>query len=130
MTEKITPLKNRVLIQILPEEERTERGIILVESKKPSGATKRAKVIAVGFDVTSVNTGDVVLILGYAGTQIGSTDGGADELRIIPEQEVLAIFDLDAEQCHDELDADESQELSNEELLLRVANIDTRLGVN
>jgi chaperonin GroES len=82
------PLKDRCFVSYTEELERTAGGIYVpdVAKEKP----QRGKVEAVGAEVKSVKTGDVVLFDKYSGSKINVD--GTDYL-IIKEEDVLGIFE-------------------------------------
>jgi len=94
MFEKFRPLNDRVLLQRLKTEEKTESGIIIPEAAQEEAQT--GKVLAVGagrretdgtVSQLAVKVGDVVYFGKYAGTKAGS------EHLIIREDEILGIVE-------------------------------------
>jgi chaperonin GroES len=94
---KIRPLNDRILVERLEEEEKTQGGIIIPDSAKEKPA--EGKVIAVGKgkknekgEVTplDVKEGDRVLFGKYSGTEVKV--GGMDYL-IMREDDVLGIIE-------------------------------------
>ncbi|MFQ5441325.1 MAG: co-chaperone GroES [Thermodesulfobacteriota bacterium] len=92
---KIKPLRDRVLVKRLEEEEKTKGGIIIPESAKEAPA--EGKVVAVGpgkkddsgkLIPTEVKTGDRVLFSKYAGTEVKIE--GVEHL-IMNEDDILGI---------------------------------------
>jgi chaperonin GroES len=94
MIEKISPLYDRVLVKLLPQEEKTEGGIIIpdVAKEKP----QKGQIINVGVGRLSsegkvvplqVKVGDVVFFGKFAGTEVSSG------YLIIREDEVLGIVE-------------------------------------
>ena len=93
----IRPLDDRIVVQPLEAEEKTAGGILLPDTAKEK--PQRGKVLAIGagrktdegkkIDLT-VKVGDEVLYGKYAGTEI---KWQGDELKILRENEVLAIFE-------------------------------------
>jgi co-chaperonin GroES (HSP10) len=63
----IKPLQNKVLIERLESVKETASGIILKSSEEPD----RAKVLAIGPDVTEVEVGDIVLLNWNAAVKSG-----------------------------------------------------------
>lgn len=93
MSERISPLGDKVLIKRSELEATTPGGIIIPDSAKEK--TQQGKVIAAGPGKTlndgkvmpmAVKAGDVVYIGKYAGTEIG------DDLIIVREDEILGIM--------------------------------------
>lgn len=98
MAKKIRPLGDRVLIEGVPEEERTRSGIVLpdtAEKERP----EQGKVIAVGpgkvnedgkMVPMSVKKGDIVLFTKYGPNEI-KVDG--KEYLIAREDDILAVIE-------------------------------------
>lgn len=92
----IKPLLDRVLIQMLENEETTKSGIVLASASKEK--SQYAKVIAVGpggvvdgKDITmQVKTGDKVVVAKYSGTEI-KFEG--TEYVIVRQSDILAIVE-------------------------------------
>jgi chaperonin GroES len=93
---KIIPLRDRVLLKRLGEEEKTKGGIVIPDTAKEK--PMQGKVIAVGKGGVNkdgklipleVKEGDTVLIGKYAGTEI-KIEG--DEHVIVRENEILGII--------------------------------------
>ena len=93
---KIMPLRDRVLLKRLGEEEKTKGGIIIPDTAKEKPT--QGKVIAVGKGGVNkdgklipleVKEGDTVLIGKYAGAEI-KIEG--DEHVIVRENEILGII--------------------------------------
>lgn len=63
----IKPLGNRVVIERLEGSKQTESGIILKRTEEPD----RAKILAIGPDVTEVEVGDIVLLNWNAAVKSG-----------------------------------------------------------
>lgn len=94
MVEKIRPLFDRVLVQRLAQEEKTQGGIIIPDTAKEKAQT--GKVVAVGTGRVleegktvpmHVKVGDVVFFGKYAGTEASS------DCVIIKEDEILGIVE-------------------------------------
>jgi len=90
--EKIKPLRDRVLVERLPHEEKTEGGLYIPEAAKEK--TQTGKVIAVGDGKltddgrsipVAVKAGDTVFFGKYAGTEAGK------EYVILREDEILGV---------------------------------------
>lgn len=85
---KLEPLGNRVLVQILEQEERTKGGIYLPETAKEK--PQQARVIAIGEEAKeelSLEVGDVVIFPKYSGTEVRVGD---EEFLILNADDVLA----------------------------------------
>ncbi|WP_022855726.1 co-chaperone GroES [Thermodesulfobacterium thermophilum] len=94
---KIRPLHDRILVQRIEEEQRTESGIIIPDTAKEKPIM--GKVIAVGDgrvlengqkQPLTVKEGDKVLFSKYAGTEIKIK---GEEYLIMREDDVLAILE-------------------------------------
>ncbi|HLC19148.1 MAG TPA: co-chaperone GroES [Thermodesulfobacteriota bacterium] len=92
---KIKPLRDRVLVKRLAEDEMTKGGIIIPESAKEAPA--EGKVVAVGpgkkdeggkVIPPEVKVGDIVLFSKYAGTEVKIK--GEDHL-IMSEDDILGV---------------------------------------
>jgi chaperonin GroES len=90
----LQPLGDRLIVEILEEEETTVSGIVLPDTAKEK--PQRGRVLAVGPGGRSesgelipleVATGDEVIFSKYGGTEIKV---GADEVLILRESDVLA----------------------------------------
>ena len=93
----IRPLDDRIVVKPIEAEEKTAGGILLPDTAKEK--PQRGKVIALGEGrltdggkrmPLTVKVGDEVLYGKYAGTEI---KWKGDELKILRENEVLAIFE-------------------------------------
>ncbi len=85
---KLEPLGNRVLVQILEQEERTKGGIYLPETAKEK--PQQARVIAIGEEAEeelSLEVGDVVIFPKYSGTEVRVDN---EEYLILNADDVLA----------------------------------------
>ena len=94
MSKNIRPLHDRVLVERINVEEKTEGGIIIPDSAKEKAQT--GKVLAVGagkFDSEGkripldIKKNDIVFFGKYSGTEAG------DEILILREDEVLGIVE-------------------------------------
>jgi chaperonin GroES len=94
---KIKPLHDRILVQRIEEEQRTESGIIIPDTAKEKPIM--GKVIAVGDgrlldngqrQPLTVKEGDKILFSKYAGTEIKIK---GEEYLIMREDDVLAIIE-------------------------------------
>jgi chaperonin GroES len=91
----LQPLGDRLIVEVLEEEETTFSGIVLPDTAKEK--PQRGRVLAVGPGSRSEQTGehvpldvaegDEVIFSKYGGTQVRV---GADELLILRESDVLA----------------------------------------
>jgi len=84
----ITPLKDRVIIELIQKETVTASGIVL-SSADPAEAN-RGKVIAVGQEVLDVVVGDVILANWNKATK---SKVDQDEFYIIKEEDIIAVFE-------------------------------------
>ncbi len=93
----IRPLGDRVLVQRVEAEDKTAGGILLPDSAKEK--PKEGKVISIGEgrqldsgerSTFSVKSGDRVLFISYAGTEIKYQ---GDEYLIMKEEDILGIID-------------------------------------
>ncbi len=68
---KLEPLGNRVLVEVIEQEERTRGGIYLPETAKEK--PQQARVIAIGDEAKeelSLKEGDIVIFPKYSGTEV------------------------------------------------------------
>ena len=93
---KVRPLGERVLIELVKEEEVSKGGIIIPDSAKEK--PQEGKVIAVGTGKLdengkivpfNVKKGDLVLMPKYGGTEVKIDD---KEYQIVREDDILAII--------------------------------------
>jgi len=89
---KLKPLHDRVIIQRLPEEEKTAGGIIIPDSAKER--PMRGTILAAGPGTESVKMqvkkGDVVLFAKYAGTEFKME---SEECVIMRQDDILAVIE-------------------------------------
>jgi len=85
----ITPNKDYVAIELIEKSKTTPSGIIL-KSSDPTEAN-RGRVVAIGKDVTLIKLNDIVLPNWNANK--GKVMDEDIELWIIPESEIVAVFD-------------------------------------
>jgi len=85
---KIRPLADRVLIEPISTEEKTESGIILPETVSKD-KPEQGKVIAVGEKVATVRKDDVVIFTKYGPNEVKV---GEKEYLIAKEEDILAII--------------------------------------
>src|SRR5213079_3631320 len=97
----LQPLGDRLIVEVLEEEEQTISGIVLPDTAKEK--PQRGRVLAVGPGARDedgkhvpmdVNEGDEVVFSKYGGTEIKV---GTDEYLILRESDVLAKVALDRE---------------------------------
>jgi chaperonin GroES len=90
----LQPLGDRVIVEVLDEEEMTASGIVLPDTAKEK--PQRGKVLSVGpgprdedgeYVKMDVDEGDEVIFSKYGGTEIKI---GADEVLILRESDILA----------------------------------------
>ncbi|WP_080145658.1 co-chaperone GroES [Marinilactibacillus piezotolerans] len=93
----LKPLGNRVLLEVVKEEEKTVSGLVLPESAKEKPQT--AKVIAVGNGrlldngtraEIEVSEGDKVIFEKYAGSEV-KIDG--NEYLVVKDSDIVAIVE-------------------------------------
>ena len=85
---KVKPLGNRVLVQLIQEEKKEQKtagGIYLPEEATKNDTFRKGKVVDVG-DVKEVQSGDVVLLENYGGTELDIDDVAHV---IVTEKEIL-----------------------------------------
>lgn len=94
---QLRPLSDRVVVQVLEQEEKTASGIYLPDTAKEK--PQQGKVIAVGPGKVAQNgeripmtvkPGDKVLFAKYAGTEVKL---GAEEYLIMNESDILAVVE-------------------------------------
>ncbi len=81
------PLMDRVLAELVEEEQKTESGLIIPDTAKEK--PQQAKVVEVGDDVELVSKGDLVVFEKYAGNEIKIDD---KNYVILKEDEILGKF--------------------------------------
>ena len=93
----LQPLGDRLIVEVLEEEETTSSGIVLPDTAKEK--PQRGRVLAVGpgprddngnFVAMDLEEGDEVVFSKYGGTEIKV---GVDEYLILRESDILAKFD-------------------------------------
>ena len=91
----IQPLGDRILIQLLDEEEKTSGGIILPDTAKEK--PQEGKVVSVGkgrlledgtLKPLEVKVGDTILFAKFSGTEIAHQES---EFLILREEDILAV---------------------------------------
>lgn len=89
---KLSPLHDRVIIERLPEEERTAGGLYIPDSAKER--PMRGTIVAAGPGTDKVKMqvkkGDIVLFAKYAGTEF-KMEGG--ECVIMRQEDILAVIE-------------------------------------
>jgi chaperonin GroES len=92
---KVTPLYDRVLVEVLEAEEKTKGGIVLPDTAKEK--PQQGKVVSVGTGrittegkevALKVKEGDVVLYGKYSGTELKIDD---KNLLMLKEEDILGI---------------------------------------
>jgi len=83
----IEPLLDRVVVEVLKKDERTESGIILPDTAQDSGAPQQAVISEVGSDCELVKKGETILFAKFTGIEI---EYEGKTLMVIPEKEILA----------------------------------------
>ncbi len=93
---KVKPLRDRVIVRRLAEEEKTKGGIIIPDTAKEKPvegevlAVGNGKILEDGKVVPlEVKTGDKILFGKYAGTEL-KVDG--EELLIMREEDILGVI--------------------------------------
>ena len=90
----LQPLGDRVIVEVLEEEETTVSGIVLPDTAKEK--PQKGKILAVGpgardedgeYIAMDVEEGDVVIFSKYGGTEIKV---GSDDVLILRESDILA----------------------------------------
>jgi chaperonin GroES len=92
----LKPLGDRIIVEVLEEEEVTASGIVLPDTAKEK--PQRGRVLAVGAGryedgkliPIDLSEGDEIIYSKYGGTEVKV---GADELLILRESDVLAKFE-------------------------------------
>jgi chaperonin GroES len=89
MSETVTPLGSRVLVEILEEESVTASGLVIPDTAKEK--PQRGTVVAVGDDeeVITVKVGEKVMFPKYTGTEL-SFDG--KDYLVIDATDLLAVL--------------------------------------
>ncbi len=82
------PLMDRVLVEPMEMEEKTESGIIIPDTAKDK--PQQGTVVEVGDDVELVKKGDVVVFEKYAGNELKIDD---KKFIILKEDEILGKFE-------------------------------------
>ena len=83
----LDPLLDRIIVEPVKKEDRTESGIILPDTAQDSGAPQQASVVEVGKDCATIEKGDTVLFAKFTGIEV-QYEGRT--LMVIPEKEILA----------------------------------------
>lgn len=84
----ITPLSNRVLLEVQEHAEKTASGIFIPDAaqEKPY----QGIILAIGPEVTQVKAGNRVLFSKYGGSDVKVDD---QPIKIISEKDILAIIE-------------------------------------
>jgi len=97
MALKLRPLGDRVVVEPLEQEERTESGLFIPETAKEK--PQRGKIIAIGDGrrdeegnrvPMDVKVGETVLFAKYGGTEVKLD---SQKLLILKESDILAVVD-------------------------------------
>jgi|TARA_Y100000015_G_C2360664_1_gene75074 chaperonin GroES len=83
----LEPLLDRIIVEPVKKEDRTESGIILPDTAQDTGAPQQASVVEVGKDCATIEKGDTVLFAKFTGIEV-QYEGRT--LMVIPEKEILA----------------------------------------
>ena len=83
----LEPLLDRIIVEPVKKEDRTESGIILPDTAQDTGAPQQACVVEVGKDCATIEKGDTVLFAKFTGIEV-QYEGRT--LMVIPEKEILA----------------------------------------
>ena len=83
----LEPLLDRIIVEPLKKEDRTESGIILPDTAQDSGAPQQAVISEVGSDCELVKKGETILFAKFTGIEI---EYEGKTLMVIPEKEILA----------------------------------------
>ena len=92
MSESVTPLGSRVLVEILDEQSVTASGLVIPDTAKEK--QQKGVVVAVGDDedLIKVKVGEKVLFPKYSGTELRL---GTKDFLIIDATELLAVLGRD-----------------------------------
>jgi chaperonin GroES len=97
MSDTLTPIRDRILVRVLPPPETTEGGIFMT-TPKDSGPPKIGEIVSVGpgdegseqYQRLSVKTGDRILFESYVGVPIKLND---EELLMMKEMDVIGVLE-------------------------------------
>lgn len=97
---KLTPLADRVLVQVIEAEKVTKGGIHLPDTAAKNSRACRGRVLEVGpgrydhdklrYNAMQVKKGDVVLYNEWAGHEVPDTDG---KQRVLAESDLLGRYE-------------------------------------
>ena len=92
----IRPLRNRVMVRLLPRygDMEAKLNLVLVDGKKHYQDVRRGVVEAAAEGVRSVKAGDTVIFYGDRGTSFGMDDNGVNdgtECRSLSVRDILAV---------------------------------------
>ena len=82
------PLMDRVLVELIEDEKKTESGIIIPDTAKEK--PQRGKVVSVGEDVELVKEGDEVIFAKYSGNELKFDN---KDYIVLKEDEILGKFE-------------------------------------
>jgi len=82
------PLMDRVLVELVEKEKKTESGIIIPDTAKEK--PQNGKVVSVGEDVELVQEGDEILFAKYSGNELKFDN---KDYIILKEDEILGKFE-------------------------------------
>ena len=92
----IKPLGDKVVVKVLPQEEKTKSGIVLPDTAKEKPQTGEILAVGTGKYLESgqkieleVKVGDKIIFSKYAGTDIKIDN---EEVLILAERDILAIL--------------------------------------
>ena len=84
----VKPLKDRLFVKYLEEDEKTPGGLYIPDTAKEK--PQRGEVQAIGSEVKDIKVGDKILFDKYSGSKINIDDV---EYLIIKEEDVLGIIE-------------------------------------
>ena len=82
------PLMDRVLVELIEDEKKTESGIIIPDTAKEK--PQKGKVVSVGEDVELVKEGDEVIFAKYSGNELKFDN---KDYIVLKEDEILGKFE-------------------------------------
>lgn len=85
---KLRPLKDSVIIELIPEKDRTKGGIYIPDNAQDKPTS--GKVIAIGPECKEIKEGDQVAYGRYAGTELIIGDEG---FLVLLEKDILAVME-------------------------------------
>jgi chaperonin GroES len=95
---KLRPRYDRVIVQKLPEEGKTESGLIIPDTAKGKAPLVQAKVVRVGEKVEGIQPGDIVGFQNGAGVDFvvdraKYSNPEENEYTIIRDQDLMVVVD-------------------------------------